>query len=200
MDANVVDALARSLTDRRATLALLVGGVASALGLTHAVDTEGKQRNKKRKKHKKSPCEEGEGCAPTSPPPCAGGTDCSTGECCCAENVFVRCPEVCRCTGNEDFCCADTAQKPEQCPSGSDVAVAFCCAQSSVCGDYCCDPGATCVNGNCQCLPANTCGPFCCDPRFTRCDQDGASPRCACIDPLNCPSGTGGFARVRRVR
>ncbi len=187
MDADIFDTLTKSMLRRRTALALLAAGAGGLAGFTPAAEA----RKKKRCKRKGT-------CKPTSQ--CREGTDCSTGECCCVENVFVNCPDVCRCVGNESFCCAGEPNLPPDCPSGPDVAPAFCCLKSSVCGDVCCDPGQTCVNGQCRCLPENACGTHCCDPRFQYCNQTGEATVCACLDPLSCPSGTGGFSRIRRVR
>ncbi len=208
MDADKFDAVTRTLLGRRSALALLAGGASALLGLDLPAEAK-RNNNKKKRKRKKKRCQKNGTCGPTDPcasgscgpaDPCPNGTDCTTGECCCAENVFVRCPDVCLCVGNENFCCAGEPELPPNCPTGPDVAEAFCCPEASICGDFCCDPGWTCVNGTCQCKPENTCGTFCCDPTYFACDSGKGI--CACIlpDPLDCPSGTGGFARVRRIK
>ena len=189
MDADIFDALTRDLFSRRSLFAFLAAGAGSRFSPGPA---EAKKKNKKKR------CQRNGTCGPSNE--CREGTDCTTGECCCAENVFVRCPHGCNCTGNENFCCAGTEQVPASCPLGPSPAEAFCCPEASVCGDFCCDPNTErCLNGACSCRPENACGTHCCDPRYFTCNA--AKGLCECIlpDKLDCPAGSGGFSRIRRV-
>jgi hypothetical protein len=75
--------------------------------------------------------------------------------------------------------CGDQCCSPEEsCINGS------CCPQGSVCGNQCCAPGQTCVNGSC-CPNASVCLDQCCSP-----DQFCISGNCVgCQYQCPCPSG-----------
>jgi hypothetical protein len=173
MDDDRFDIWIRQLAFRRSVLGMLAGAVAGTFGWGVLPDIVAK--TKKKKKRKKKRCRgTGKACASTKR--CCRGRECLDGRCCPRENVFVNCPEACLCEDNKLLCCAGTSQSPPTCPLGPDAAPAFCCPPENVCGDVCCSPDS-----------------FVCD---------AARGTCVCILPdiLDCPSGGGGFLRVRHRR
>lgn len=188
--------LARLASRRGALRTALGASLVGTLPLSKLAEARSRKRKKPGKKKKR----------PTTGPPGPGGggatcpaTQTIDGVCCPPAQIFVKCPDVCLCEANQNFCCATSSQVPVNCPADPNIAPALCCPAADVCGDVCCDPWQEhCDAGECRCQPANQCGPHCCDPRFFSCNV--AEQRCECIlpDPLDCPSGTGGFVRVRR--
>ncbi|MFN8590722.1 MAG: hypothetical protein U0031_04600 [Thermomicrobiales bacterium] len=67
-----------------------------------------------------------------------------------------------------------------------------------MCGDFCCDPVTRrCDNGVCVCKDEFVCNVSLCCPEECRCDAV-----LGCVlksDGTMCPSGSGGFQRVRRA-
>jgi hypothetical protein len=106
---------------------------------------------------------------------CCGKLACADGVCCPPARYFVKCPEVCLCPDDKDICCAYIPDPPTNCHGPAD-APKVCCA------------------------PENLCGEFCCNADAFACNQDTQKCECILPDPLDCPSGSGGFVRVRNVR
>ena len=94
-----------------------------------------------------------------------------SGQCC----GRLRCAGGKCCPPNRVFvtCPEENLCGPEDnlCCAGEDEAPSFCCPEKQVCGDRCCGRDFRCIDGVCKCILSN---------------------------PLNCPSGGGGFYRVRR--
>ena len=193
MDTNQFDALTRRAADRRSLLAGVLAGLASVSGVRSS------QASAKKGKGKKRCGRGGTGCSGKKR--CCPGRECVAQSCCPAAQVFVECIDFCRCEGNLDFCCAEEPDPPQQCPTGPDLNAAFCCPADKVCGATCCDPfKEECAGDECQCRPENQCGTHCCDPRFFACNETSELCECILPNPLDCPAGSGGFARVRRLR
>jgi hypothetical protein len=200
MDFARFDALTRQLSERRSLLGALGGALLGTSGLPLAA-LAGKRRNKGKGKGKgkakKKGCR-GAGRPCSAGGQCCGKNSCSEGRCCKPSRVFVRCPDQCLCGENLEFCCAGEPDPPDPICEDRDVAEEFCCRAADLCGDICCDPVLErCVGGVCVCRPENQCGAHCCD--MTRCDCDISHEPAICTG-LDCPSGSGGFARVRRIK
>jgi hypothetical protein len=161
MDADVFDALARSLTSagsRRRALAVALGAPLAVFGLT---ETEARRKKNKKKKKKKN----GGGAAPpvVPPPPvdalapcpdgravCGDGTCCSRDKDCVNVLGFIGCS----CPGGTSGCtnqfCLSTT-----CPVVVDLGVCACqgaCQDGrSLCGGTCCSPSQECQGGTCAC-------------------------------------------------
>jgi hypothetical protein len=188
MDTDRFDALTRALIGRRSALAFLTGGVGTIVSSAPLAEAR-----KKKKRCRKS----GRACGKDKQ--CCGKLDCAEGVCCKPERVFVNCSDICLCPDNESLCCAYEPDPPELC-AGPEYALEFCCPAEDVCGDVCCLPQEVCVAGECVCRPENVCGAYCCNPDNQICNQETEICDCTLPNPPGCPSGTGGFSRVRRVR
>jgi hypothetical protein len=198
-----ITALLVTRISRRGGLRAILGATLTGfLSLPGRLDVDAKKHKRRGKKKNPHPVVPPSPAVPPSPP--SGGA-CPLdqkidGVCCPAAQIFVKCPDVCLCAANPDFCCATSSQRPAMCPTSADIAPALCCPLANVCGDVCCDPSKeSCDAGQCQCQARNQCGPFCCDPRFFACNVAEQSCDCILPDPLDCPAGTGGFHQVRRL-
>jgi hypothetical protein len=177
----------------RTVLGATLAGSLTLLGLLPEADAKKRKRPGKKKKR------QNKGQLPPPGPACPA-VQFIDGVCCPTERIFVKCPDVCLCEADPDFCCATSGQLPPNCPTGADTAPALCCPGPNVCGDVCCDPWMeSCAAGQCQCNPENQCGAHCCDPRFFACNTTTQVCDCILPNPLDCPSGSGGFLRVRRL-
>ena len=106
---------------------------------------------------------------------CCGKLKCVNSACCPPGRYFVNCADPCLCPDDTNVCCAYIPDPPTNC-SGPADAPQVCCA------------------------PENLCGEFCCNPDAFACNHDTLKCECVLPDPLDCPSGGGGFVRVRHVR
>jgi hypothetical protein len=168
---------------------MLAGGLLGAVAGRPLVATARKNTKKRCRKT---------GRACSSSRQCCSGRPCTDGQCCTDDRVFVECPIGCQCGENGEFCCVgeSSGMAPDPDCADSGIAPELCCPPDNVCGNVCCDLFTeACVAGECVCRPENTCGADnCCDLRFCECNQQLG------VCGFDCPSGGGGFLRVRRVR
>jgi hypothetical protein len=195
MDADLFDALTRSLVTRRARRGLL-GGVAAALGLdaflpvtSAAKNRKHKRKHKHKKKHRRE-CGGGMQC-PVERPCCFNGqcqTLCGTS---CCDDCFV---EILLATGQPDvdhpLCClasggsiCSPGVKPRKKKKNSKKKKSKRQRQkrrNDPADDVCCYPNETCVNGACccdGCQGSLVCGGTCC-------------PIAGCCNGRCCENGT----------
>jgi hypothetical protein len=151
-------------------------GRRSALGLLlgAATSVTGSASSVTEAKNKKKRCRKSDRDC-TKDKQCCGKLTCADSVCCPPERYFVNCPPPCLCPDDDTVCCAYIPDPPTNCGRPAD-APQVCCAPENICGDFCCNPDAFSCNLDTQ--------------------------KCECIlpDPLDCPSGGGGFVRVRHVR
>lgn len=193
MDGNQFDFLARSLSrtgSRRASAVLLGLGLAT-LGL-HRVPSVSKAKSGRKNRCRRR----GETCGAGKP--CCATTSCVNHTCCPEHRLFVECSIDCLCRDDQNLCCAGTKQAFPTCQSSQSRAKELCCPAENVCGDVCCDPVTQrCEHGDCVCKDEFICNETLCCSEVCRCDAV-----MGCVlksDGTMCPSGAGGFQRVRRA-
>jgi hypothetical protein len=192
MDTERFDSWTRALGGSRTRRAVVGVIVAEAAGVVSSASPSQAKKRKRKKRCQRA----GRGCG--SSKRCCRGLSCTGSACCPKNQVFVNCADSCLCQADPSFCCAEVADPPGNCPAGPENNPAFCCPAENVCGDICCAPfKESCVSGLCQCKPENVCGSLCCDPRFCMCNTELGI--CEDAPGQTCPSGTGGFTRVRRL-
>jgi hypothetical protein len=201
-----VDATRFERWTRRRCGGLVVGALASLLGLGALQESEAKKRRKKKRpKSPKQICRNlRDACSGASSEQCCGALVCDDNSCVgapvCSRPAGGSCRDKCDCRLGLE--CSDRAGNTcQQCTLLQNPCVDHddCCLLSAACGStifatgVCCQQlgGACGLDSDC-CANTGKCGfvvggtePVCCKGAGFPCEGDGD-----CCDPLRCPGGT----------